>query len=256
MIGFLIKKSFYDLWDNLLKALLLNFGFMASLLIPIFLPSLFSTFLLELAALFAGILWCTVYLAAAAFSLRAVSDYGSFGFADFFANLKAYWHYGIVAGVFVCAAYVLYAMVLPFYLSLNSVQGLFLASMVLWSSIAVVLALQFFFAIRGRLDTKLPDVIKKCFIILVDNPGFCVYVFFHSTVMLLLSVCTAFLFPGVSGVLLFLDEGLRLRLLKYDWLDLNQSANRRKIPWNVLLTEEREKTGDRSLRSFIFPWKD
>jgi hypothetical protein len=33
-------------------------------------------------------------------------------------------------------------------------------------------------------------------------------------------------------------------------------ADRRHIPWEELLAEDREKTGTRSLRSFIFPWKD
>jgi hypothetical protein len=70
----------------------------------------------------------------------------------------------------------------------------------------------------------------------------------------------AFLLPGPAGLLLFLDEALRLRLLKYDWLEANPdttgSKKRRQIPWDAILIEEREKTGDRSFRSFIFPWKD
>ena len=35
-----------------------------------------------------GALWCVVYLTAAALVLRRISDYGSFGFADFFSALK------------------------------------------------------------------------------------------------------------------------------------------------------------------------
>jgi hypothetical protein len=74
--------------------------------------------------------------------------------------------------------------------------------------------------------------------------------------MLAVSLFLALLFPGPAGILLFLDEAMRLRLLKYDWLEANPDANRRKIPWDALLIEEREKTGTRSLKSFIFPWKD
>ncbi|MDR1985520.1 MAG: hypothetical protein LBP88_00935, partial [Treponema sp.] len=59
-----------------------------------------------------------------------------------------------------------------------------------------------------------------------------------------------------AGILLYLDEALRLRLLKYDWLEVNSDATLRKIPWDALLIEEREKTGTRSLKNFIFPWKD
>ena len=35
-----------------------------------------------------------------------------------------------------------------------------------------------------------------------------------------------------------------------------RGSGRRKIPWDAILIEEREKTGTRSLKSFIFPWKD
>ncbi|MDR0683993.1 MAG: hypothetical protein LBF83_02555, partial [Spirochaetaceae bacterium] len=106
------------------------------------------------------------------------------------------------------------------------------------------------------LDTKLTKIIKKSFIIFFDNPGLCIFAFFHNLALLALSVLLAFLIPGPAGILLFLDEALRLRLLKYDWLEENPDADRRKIPWESLLIEEREKTGSRSFKSFIFPWKD
>jgi hypothetical protein len=62
------------------------------------------------------------------------------------------------------------------------------------------------------------------------------------------------LLPGPGGLLLFLDEALRIRLLKYDWLEAN--PGRKKIPWNTLLEDDREKTGSRSIKGLIFPWKD
>jgi hypothetical protein len=80
--------------------------------------------------------------------------------------------------------------------------------------------------------------------------------FIHNILGLLLSILLAFLFPGPAGVILYLDEALRLRLLKYNWLEENPQANRRKIPWDALLIEERERTGTRTFRNFIFPWKD
>jgi hypothetical protein len=59
---------------------------------------------------------------------------------------------------------------------------------------------------------------------------------------------------------LFIDEALRLRLLKYDWLMANPAGStagrRRRIPWHDLLKEDREMTGTRTWRNFIFPWKD
>jgi hypothetical protein len=263
MIGFLIKKTFFDLWDNLFRAALINLGFIISLAVPVFLPGLFQAApALSLIVIFIGILWCFVYLAAAALSLKAVSDYGSFGFGDFFKNLKTGWPAGILLGIIVFIIWAMATMVIPFYLSMNSMIGLLLAAVIFWTMVTACLSFQFFFSIRARLDTKLTKVLKKSFIIFFDNPGFCFFSLLHNLAVLALSVFLAFLFPGPAGILLYLDEALRLRLLKYDWLEAAPPENfsggskRRKIPWDVLLIDERERTGTRSLKSFIFPWKD
>jgi hypothetical protein len=203
-----------------------------------------------------SVLWLGVYLSAAALSLALISDYKSFGFADFFNNIKNAWRSGIVFGLIVFAIFFISAAVIPFYLSMESMIGLLLAAVIFWTFAAAVLSFQFFFAVRARLDTKLTKVIKKCFIIFLDNPGFAIFSLLHNIVILIVSIFLALLFPGPAGILLYLDEALRLRLLKYDYLEEHPEANRKKIPWDALLIEEREKTGTRSLKSFIFPWKD
>jgi hypothetical protein len=257
MVGFLIKKCFFDAWDNLFKLVLINLGFIASLTIPVFIPTLFIEVpALGTGVLIIGLLWCCIYLSTAALTIKSISDYGSFGFSDFFGNLKTAWPAGLVLGGFVFLGYVLCAVVIPFYFSIGTMAGLMLTAVVFWTLVAGVLAFQFFFAVRYRLAAKLTSALKKCFIIFFDNPMFCIFSFLHNSVVLIISTLVAFLIPGPAGVLLFLDEGLRLRLLKYDWLEANPEANRRKIPWDALLIDEREKTGTRSLKNFIFPWKD
>ncbi|MCL2130428.1 MAG: hypothetical protein FWH35_08750 [Treponema sp.] len=257
MIGFLIKKSFFDSWDNLFKIALINIGFIISLVIPVYIPTLLTAVpVLGMAVIFIGILWCFVYNSAAALTLKAVSDYGTFGFGDFISNLKIVWPFGLVFGLFVFLGFILITIVMPFYFAMSSIIGLFLWAVILWTLIIGILALQFFFVIRSRLDKKIIKVIKKCFLIFFDNPGFCIVVLIINIFTFAVSLLTAFLFPGPAGILLFLDESLRLRLLKYDWLEANPDANRKKIPWDALLIEEREKTGTRSFKSFIFPWKD
>jgi len=265
MLGFLIKKTFYDLWDNLFRIALINLGFIASAAIPVLLPGIIPIPALSIAVLALGLLWCCIYLSAAALTVRAVSDYGAFGFGDFLGNLKAGWLYGLCLGIIVFLMWIMISEIIPFYLGMSSLLGLFLAAVIFWTLVLGLLSFQFFFAVRARLDTKPIKVFKKCFIIFFDNPGFVFFCLVHNVVMLALSGLLAFLVPGPAGVLLFLDEGLRLRLLKYDWLEANPEPDlsatpsrfrRRSIPWDALLIEEREKTGTRSLKSFIFPWKD
>jgi len=45
-------------------------------------------------------------------------------------------------------------------------------------------------------------------------------------------------------------------LAKYDWMEANPEANHKKVPWAVLLAEDMERVGPRSLKGMIFPWKD
>ena len=260
MIGFLLRKTLYDLWDNMFRIVTINIGFAATAAIPIFLPTLsvrfFDSVALEMALCAFGILVCSVYLATAAYSLKSVSDYGSFGFGDFFRNLKIMWPAGIVMGLFVFLLFVVVSFVIPFYLSIQSLVGLLLAAIVFWTTIFAILSFQFYFTVYARLGSKVMKSFKKCMIISLDNSGFSIFSLLHNIAALILSIVFVFMFPGPAGILLFLDEALRLRLLKYDWLEENPGANRRKIPWDALLIEEREKTGTRSLKNFIFPWKD
>jgi hypothetical protein len=264
MFGFLIKKTFFDLWDNLFKVALLNLGFIASLAIPVFLPGLLvAAPPLSVAVLLIGILWCSVYLSAEALVLKRISDYSSFGFGDLLRSLKESWSAGIAMGVAVFAVWLLATLIIPFYLGIASLFGLLLAAVIFWTMAVGLLSLQFFFPIRARLDTKLTKVFKKCFIIFFDNPLFCIFSFIHNLIILVISGFLAFLFPGPAGALLFLDEALRLRLLKYDWLEANPAVTdstakpkRQQIPWDAILIDERERTGTRSFKSFIFPWKD
>ena len=255
-----MRKTIYDLWDNMFRIVALNLGFAACTAIPIFLPVLAAKFFDSTALLMAltafGILVCSVYLATASFSIKSISDNGTFNFGDFLKSLKIMWPAGIVMGFFVFLIYMIVTIVLPFWLSIESPAGLVFAAVVFWVTIFALLSFQFYFTVYARLGSKIIKSFKKCMIISMDNSGLSLFLILHNILALFLSVVFAFMFPGPVGVLLYLDEALRLRLLKYDWLEANPGANRKKIPWDVLLIEEREKTGTRSLRNFIFPWKD
>ncbi|MCL2802180.1 MAG: hypothetical protein FWD28_10520 [Treponema sp.] len=261
MIGFLIRKTIYDLWDNLFKVAVLNLGFFISLAVPIFLPTLVieltGIILLGYVILAAGVLFCFVYLAAAAFTIKVISDHGNFIFADFLGNFKKALVPGIIMGLFAFFAIAIFVFVIPFYSSMDSpIVGLMLASIVFWTLLFAILSFQFYFSVIIRLGPNLFKSIKKCMLIALDNTGLAIFLVFNNFIAIAFSIFFAFMFPGPVGALLYIDQALRLRLLKYDWLEANPGANRRKIPWDELLIEEREKTGTRTLKNFIFPWKD
>ena len=261
MIGFLIKKTFYDLWDNMFKIVVINIGFIAATAIPIFLPRFVARFInstaLEIALSAFGILFCSVYLAAVAVSVKPISDYSSFSFGDFLRGFKIAWPAGLVMGFLIFLLYMVATIILPFYIAFESSVGLVLAAVIFWATVFALLSFQYFFTVYIRLGSKkIYKSFKKCMLVFLDNSGFSLFLFLHNTVVLLISLIFFFLFPGPAGILLYLDEALRLRLLKYDWLEANPDADRRKIPWDVILIEEREKNPSRTFKNFIFPWKD
>jgi hypothetical protein len=256
MIGFLIKKTFFDLWDHLFVIALLNLGFIASASIPILLaPALSFNTALFMIVLFAGIVWCFIYAAAVTRCLMKFSDYSRFDFGDFLRSIKPAIPAGVSGGILVFFLFLLITMVIPFYLNFESILGILLSALIFWTLVIGVLSLQFFITIAARLDPRILKAFKKSFLIFFDNTGFCVFSFFHNLLLLVVSALTAFLIPGPAGILLYLDEALRLRLMKYDWLEAHPGEGRR-IPWDALLIDERDKTGTRSLKNFIFPWKD
>ena len=257
MIGFLLKKTFFDGWDNMFRLVPLNLGFIASAAIPVFgAQALSAVPALSLTIFALGVLWCFVFLSASAVVLRKISDYGIFGFWDFVEALKDSWVAGLVLGMLVVASIFLGSVVLPFYFTMGSMFGIFAAALVFWTLIVALLALQYYLPLRARLDRDPRKIMKKCFILFFDNPGFSIFVAIYNLAAFALSLFLALLIPGPAGILLFLDEALRLRLLKYDHLEAHPDADRKKIPWDELLAEDRETTGTRSLRNFIFPWKD
>ena len=144
----------------------------------------------------------------------------------------------------------------PFYSSLGNMLGLAAIVFLMWAVILFALASQYYFPVRAQLDDKLGKVLRKSFVLLFDNTFFTIFVAIGTILVAGISIFTALLIPGLTGVLIWLQVGLKLRLYKYDFLEEHPEANRKKIPWDALLIDDRERVGTRTLRGMIFPWKE
>jgi hypothetical protein len=258
MIGFLLRKTFFDLWDNMFKiaahnAILLIssaalFGFS-------FIPTALA---LRLAGVLLGVLWSALYLNAGAAAAAKISNYESFTFLSIFGKFRAAFLPALLSTVLFCVMAAIFFSLIPFYLLLENAAGMFLAALSFWAGFLLPVFFLFLPAGNTRLTKKPHILLKSCLLLFLDNPLFCIAVFFLAVVLFTLSVFTAFLFPGPIGIALFLDEALRLRLLKYEWLEktAGEGRGKRKIPWEAILADERQRLGDRSITSVIFPWKN
>jgi hypothetical protein len=257
LVGFVVRKTFYDLWDNFLRIALTNLGaivlaFGAFQLVAIA-PGDGST----LAALAVFALVLVLYMTGVAKSVASISDYSLYGFRQFWKNLVSSLPVGFLCWTLLAVGILTTNLVIPFYLRRGNLVGFAVAVVLFYVMVLMLLVLLFCPAGMQRLEGGVGKRLQRTLAFVIDNLGFCFLVPIVAVVMLGLSVLLGFLWPGPAGVMLFMDEAMRLRLLKYDWLMANPSSEKRcRVPWRQLLEEEREMTGTRTWRNFIFPWKD
>ncbi len=257
MFGFLVKKGFFDMWDNLFRILIMNLGYIAILAVfiliaPLFLavPVLFAATILFGVALFA------VYTGGVSKMCAEIADYRQPGFSDFFRFVKE----SLASSLLFALAIGIYGIVVwnafRFYGGMKSIVGPLAVALLFWVTIAGILAAQFFFPIQSRLDRKFRKITRKSFLVFFDNPGFSIGLSICALIVLVGSMFIALLLPGIATILLWWNVAFKLRLYKYDWLEQNPGQNRRRVPWDALLVEDRERVGKRTLRGMIFPWRE
>ena len=258
MIGFLIKKVFFDIWDNLLMLVLLSLGFVA----PLGLVFL-SGYIGEANPAISVILLILAVLAFSMYSLGVngvvlgYSNYKKGGFRAFKEAFRfhighALLHFGICIAI---AFMIMYGI--PFYFSMGNYFGLILGFLLFWILVVVMLAMQYFFPLCFHMEADGAfKTLKKCFLIVSDNFGTTLFLALRSIIDLALTVLTASLIPGLAGIALSRMDTIRLLMKKYDFLEANPDCTKKDIIWEDLLYEERKLVGPRSLKGMIFPWKD
>ena len=257
MFGFFFKKAFFDGWDNLFALAAFNVVHLALLIVFIALPvSAGGGDVLALAGIGAGILALSVWQSLCSFAMNEMADYRSPGFKESLGAIRKAWKPGLLIGLVNIALWFSLTVGIPFYLMQKGFIGLFLASLLFWTCLIAVLASQYYLPLAARRGGGFRKNARAAFFLLLDNPGFSLFLFLYNMVTLALSVFTAFMAPGLAGIALASADAVKLKLKKYDWLEQNPGADRKKIPWEEILEEEKELVGVRTLRGMIFPWKE
>ena len=258
MIGFLIKKAFFDSWDNMFRLVLFNIGFLLILFLMAVLafggdnPRLIRVLLLGLPGFFLFFF----YLGFLSPMLKEISDYRTPDFKECFAlfraNLKVILAFTVLNG----AAALMALIALPFYLQMGGLVGNFGVALIFWTLLLWCGSIQYYLPLMARMGGGPRKILKKSFLLFLDNPGFSVFLMLWALLSIILSVFTGLLLPGFASVLLFHQDALKLRLYKYDYLEEQGIEGKIAIPWDALLVLDRETLGHRTLKGMIFPWKD
>jgi uncharacterized membrane protein YesL len=258
MLLFMVKKAFFDMWDHFLAVVIMNLGFIVLLTIPLLLPSWlveFNVIAALLAQVVGGVL-IFVYCGAISLATRDMVNYERPEFRKVIDYLKESWKSSTVLGLIWVAVVLIVVVGFPVYANMGNFLGLAAIVFLFWAILIWTLSSQFFFPIRAQLDTKVGKILRKSFVVFFDNTFFAIVLGIGSIVVIAGSVFTALLLPGITGLLIWRQAGLKLRLYKYDYIEKNPDANRRDIPWDALLIDEKERVGKRTLRGMIFPWKE
>ncbi len=258
MIGFLIKKGFFDIWDNLLMLVLMSLG----IILPFGIIML-AGYLIETASIVAVVLCIFAILVFSMYSLFVSSV--TFGYSrnqkGGFKAVKdafrfhighAFLHWGIIVALFFIGLYGI-----PFYFSFGNFFGVIMGMMLFWLSLGIVLALQYFFPLCFHMEADGAfKTFKKCFIIVADNFGTTLFLLLRTIIDLVLTIFTASMIPGAAGISLSRMDTTKILMLKYDFLEANPDCTKKDINWEDLLYEEKQLVGPRSIKGMLFPWKD
>lgn len=274
MYGFLFKKNFCDGWDNLFSVVVINVLFLISM-VGIILLSSFATsrladdasatnlvfMLIQTAILFLGLFIFNIFDFAYGELAQKIANFEGIHFLDFFKRISGVLLDAFLFSLLIIIVVFVSAYSLVFYIfQQQSLIGLFVGALLFWLDIFIALALQWFVPIRSTFHNKFGKCLKKCFIILMDNTGFSIIMALYNLLLLALSILPIGFFPSLAGISISKHNAFRLRMYKYDYLEehpeLKTPKERRNIPWEELIFEDREALGSRKLRSFLFPWKE
>lgn len=257
MIGFFIKKAFFDGWDNLLGIVVQNFIYMLALTGFVGAMSLIDTNTAHsLVLMLAVFFFISILMGGTAETVKGYSNYEKETWEPFAKGLKRNIRHSLLFGLVASTLVIVVMFVMPFYLSMGNPVGLIIGVVLFWISVVFLLALPFYFPLMNLLPGDRPKkTLKKCFIIFSDNIGFSLFYLIYNAVILAASLFSVGMMPGVAGSMLASQDAMKLLMYKYDWLEENPEEKGKNAPWAELLYDEKEKVGPRSLKSMIFPWK-
>jgi len=259
MFFLLLKKSFFDAWDNLGALILGNIG-----LFIVFALGLWPMFKILENDTTAGFLILIVLIPAVFISLGIIStimsqivDYKRLSWGEIPDTFRKTWKASLLLSLISTVFFSMSIFGMIYYSSMKSLLGMAASALLFWITVGVYFTLIWFFPVRNRLTGNFRKSLKKSALIMFDNLGLTIFLgFIMIPVNLILWPLTAFAAFGPAGIQLYLNSALRLLILKYDWLEVNPDAKRKDVPWYELLVDEKERVGKRTIKGMIFPWKE
>lgn len=258
MIKFLIKKSFWDGWDNLIQSFVYNIACMAIVALYLIVVTNFGQ-----ASMIDFFIITAVFLL-----LFTVFNFGLAGLTVQWSKYSPSWGQGFFSAIkdnianivlfYILAvlSFFCVTVLIPFYLNSMTFMGLFISFMEIWVLVVLFMAMQYYIPLCLTLKSKKPFfILKQCFILALDNKLFTLFVSIKTIFDFLLSALSFFFIPGLSFISLSHMDAVKLLHLRYRYMD-EHHTEKKDVNLYEMLKEEEENIGDRTFRMMFRPWRD
>ena len=276
MFKFFFKKNTCDIWDNLLHAIVLNLISLALFVGSIFLcmwtlalPGRAESFvyIFFYVALILCCMILNVFFFAEGENAVKIANFETPSFSRYFKNLLPSIKDGCIFGFFQGLLIAVAIVSMPYYYHLyrpsdggeRNIMWLLCMVFVFWFLVITALSMQWFVAVRSTMHNNFWKCVKKSYILFFDNMGFTLALALVNLLNLAITILTFGIAPGITGITITNCNALRLRLYKYDWLEVNPDLSpkeQRQVPWKDLIAKDKKTLGPRKLKNFFRPWRD
>ncbi len=280
MFGFQLIKWFWNLWDHLLTIILWNLSCLMTVglffyLLQIFLaaadglPQVLPAALLSLLLLFCS----TVLQHTLALSNYAIAKFERSEWKECLCRAwrKDSLRAAILMDLGLGVLFLIYFVSWRFYTQQGGLLSLMAQGLLFWLALLLLLSSGFYFPLLVREEFSIKKALRQSLVVCLDNFLLSLALGLVGLLLLVISFLPPLmLFFGPAGLGLWYEVSLRILYYKYQYIQQlpeeeiqkarssrgNLRRRKPEIPWRALLREERERIGPRSLRNFIFPWKD
>lgn len=243
----LLKKCFFDGWDSLLVLFLNNLVFL---------------FIIAGVFYFDSILMECILLAIASFHFLGVNGMANCIVHGKGKSITAYTEaikkVGHFVLFYVIALFMVFSVlyIVPVYFSYGDLIWDALGFFLLFIVIVLGLALVYYYPLALQLPNDGPfKTLRKAFMVLGDNLGFSIYCTFKDIFDLTISVITAFLVPGFTGIAINRSTAVYFFMLKYDYME-KEKVSREYAFADRFLEPVYEEYQERNFGTLFVPWKN
>lgn len=258
MLGFFLKKSFFDGFDNFWKLVVLNIIFGLFIVLGVFLPlHVFSgNFNILLISFLFVSFFLSLYSFGANYFLFKWSCYEQGSLKDCLRNYKGKFKLIVIHTILSYSIFLVIPLSQYLYISGGKLLGLFATLLLFDLEIVFFMIHQYFYPVCFYYDSDGASVLKRCLAIAVDNFGYSFLLILRTVIDFAITVLSFSTVPGICGIGLARMDMVRFLTRRYQYIEANNGISKKDADWKLILANDLESTGKRTFRNMIFPWKD